>query len=471
MSDTFQEALQKRISVPIAVKWRRATSKWDLHQSDSAAIDGKTPFIPAAIQIECQESDLPLVRKQLKSLYPLQPRENRMTYPCGIRLSFAFAYNYGEFDRVPEESIATVRSLWHIQKYANMRIRSATINSILRHASKFQDQLYIKQPSGTLKECPSIKDTILAFTLPYKDNRGQSAPVFDSCELVQSPRGLVSEIWVTYRPQHAKYAFNALENMCLHVLNRSPHGSQAYIEKVFKKPHRMATSNKQWHEAHLMAYDQVYVQEGFSSQELADSLAEFSLDMEVVLQADAFKHMSKNVSKVDEGSAPHANTNDSQQLSALNSITTLRSDEESESSERFFRPQKPVDPELSYAAVTQSTAPLASTFSTKKEVKRGKRNSSKSSRLGSAVAVSQISSVSTMTSSAKNTRHASTKSSSSREEMDKLLASMRAEFDAELKRKLDDQAAYFYSMINPPSPASALPQSTTAHSDGGGQGP
>lgn len=132
LSDTFENELQLKTKFDLSMKWRRATVKWDLYSTDSEAEAGKRPFIPAAIMIECKEQELSLVRTILTRIYPMIKREDRFTYPCGIRLMFGHSYNPHEFERIQDESFENVKALWHIQKLANMRIRSASVHHIIR---------------------------------------------------------------------------------------------------------------------------------------------------------------------------------------------------------------------------------------------------------------------------------------------------------------------------------------------------
>jgi hypothetical protein len=258
---------------------------------------------------------------------------------------------------------------------------------------------------------------------------------------------------------------------------------------VFKKSHRLSTDGKTWHAEHLTVYETQMAQDGLSPQELELSLAEFNLDMDVVLKADALKHMIERSSENDDQLAPHAASNASQQISALNSITTLRSDDASVASTQFFRPPaKPVDSSVSFAAMVKKPGTNEPPKTHPTTQKKGRNKSTKSGRQSTqqppdrpttAVAVSQISSVSTLTSSAKNIDNPSTISITA-QDVEQLRSTLKADFDEELMRRLrlqeldnqqrfEAQSAFFQQMLQSILNKNDQEQSTTAQLDGGGQ--
>jgi hypothetical protein len=322
-SATFQRELSSYISRPVASKWRRAAATIDLHPDDRGTVDGKQAFIPSAICIECQEQDLPLVRVELQRVYPLRPKPNRFEYPRQVKASFCNTFNRYELDQVDELSKEIAKSLWHVQKLTNLRERYASIAPQLRKPYNYEALVRYDNDSY-----PSVRRLLLELTVPYKDSRGEHPAVFTSCDHVIPFDSTTLDVGVTYRPQHAKYAQNVLENMALHFEHQSG-CSQQYLVKVFRQAHLFLMSGRKWHEEHKKAYDPKHTQEGLSSQDLSHAMAEFNLDISVVLQ-DAAMAVSRAaaVEAGEEVSAPKAASNASQQLSMMNSIETLRAPEE-----------------------------------------------------------------------------------------------------------------------------------------------
>jgi hypothetical protein len=318
-SDKFQSELQSAISCPIASKWRRAAATIDLHQADTLPVNGKPAFLPSAICIECKESDLALVRAQLQHIYPLHPREDRFEYPRQTKASFCNTYNWYELDQVDDLSKEMAKTLWHIQLLTNQRERFASIALLLKKPHDYEYVVLLGQNSFT-----SVRRLLLKMKLPYPDSRGEFPSVFTSCDHNITFGTNDWDVGVTFRPQHAKYAQNVIENLALHLQNRSG-CSTAYLRKVLRSSHRIMMKGKRWHVAHQKAFDPKHMQEGLTTKDLTHALAEFNLDITVVLQ-DAAMAVSRAAAATDgDGvSAPRAASNASQQLSMMNSVTTFR---------------------------------------------------------------------------------------------------------------------------------------------------
>jgi hypothetical protein len=318
-SEDFERELQASISCPVALKWRRAAATIDLHKADSAAVGGKAAFLPSAICMECKESDLALVRAQLQNLYPLIQKADRFEYPRQTKATFCNTYNWYELEQVDEHSKDVAKALWHVQLLTNQRERYASIALLLKKPANYEYRVILGEDNF-----PSVRRLLLEMDVPYKDARGEYPSVFTSCDHNITPGTSDQDVGVTFRPQHAPYAQNVINNLAMHLQNRSG-CSIAYLKKVLRSSHRTMMQSKQWHVKHQKAFDPKHTQDGLSSKELSHALAEFNLDISVVLQ-DAAMAVSRvaEASVTDGVSAPKAASNASQQLSMMNSVTTFR---------------------------------------------------------------------------------------------------------------------------------------------------
>jgi hypothetical protein len=322
-SESFQEALPKYISRPVASKWRRAATTIDLHQADYATTNGKQAFIPSAICFECQEQDLALVRAQLQALYPLQPKPDRFDYPREAKATFCNTYNRYELDQVDEQSKETAKQLWHIQLLANQRERYVSFAHLLKKARHYARKVVIEG----IDFLP-VRRFLLDMTVPYTDSRGEHPSLFTSVDDVLPFDSSTRDYGVTFRPQHAKYAQNVIENLAMHFEYRCG-CSRDYILKVFKSEHIQMMRGKRWHVEHEKAFDPKNTQEGLSAIDLSLAMTEFNLDITVVLQDAAMAGSRAAATTEGDGvSAPREASNASQQLSMLNSITTFRAPDE-----------------------------------------------------------------------------------------------------------------------------------------------
>lgn len=351
LSDTLIKQLQQAVKFKISLQWRRAIVKWDLYAADAKSEDGKSSDIPHAILIECQEQEIKTCRRALQLLYPLRHRHDRFTYPCGIRLTFGHSYNGHEIDQVPEDSSNNIRSMWHIQKLANRRLRATSLSSIIRKPSQFESP--VQMADGTT--LGSLKSAILSLRVPYTDSRDLHPPVFDSVEsiLPRKGGGSIPEIWVVFRPQHAKYAGNVTDYLLLHLVHQLQ-TPDAYVTKLFKREHVRFSRDKNWHDEHKKVFEKGLMQVAYSQTELLHTMADFNFDMTVVHEDAAF--LATPADAADNVSAPVADGRDSQNLSIFQSLGTVRTaDEELEDSTQYYQPPRPVEAGLSYAQITQVT--------------------------------------------------------------------------------------------------------------------
>jgi hypothetical protein len=230
-SEAFQQELPNYISRPVASKWRRAATTIDLHPADYVSVNGKPAFIPSAICFECQEQDLALVRAQLQTLYPLRPKPDRFDYPRQAKATFCNTYNRYELDQVDEQSKGIAKSLWHIQLLTNQREWYASFAHLLRKPRNYENPVVIDGISF-----PSVRGLLLEMNVPYKDSRREYPAVFTSVDDVLPYDSSTWDVGVTFRPQHAKYAQNVIENLALHFKHRCGSTSK-YLKKVFKLEH------------------------------------------------------------------------------------------------------------------------------------------------------------------------------------------------------------------------------------------
>jgi hypothetical protein len=359
-SEAFQRDLSKYVSRPVASKWRRAAATTDLHSADYTSVAGKPAFIPSAICIECQEQDLALVRSELQNLYPLSSKSNRFTYPRQVKASFCNTFNRYELEQVDEMSKEFARSLWHIQLLTNLRERYASYTHILRKPRNYEHLVEV----DAITTYPSLRRLLLEMLVPYKDSRGEHPALFTSCDHGVQLESTAWDVGVTFRPQHARYAQNVMENLAMHIYHRSG-CTKEYVEKVFKRSHILSLRGKRWHEEHEKVYDPKHMQEGLSASELSHAMEEFNLDITVVLQ-DAAMAVSRSAAALDDGvSAPRAASNASQQLSLLNSITTFPApDEEMEATARVdLITQPPMTTTMNSQAWASRPSPAATRIS------------------------------------------------------------------------------------------------------------
>jgi hypothetical protein len=216
---------------------------------------------------------------------------------------------------------------------------------------------------------PSVRRLLLEMDVPYKDARGEYPSVFTSCDHNITPGTSDLDVGVTFRPQHAPYAQNVIDNLALHLQNRSG-CSTAYLKKVLRSSHRTMMQSKQWHVQHQKAYDPKHTQDGLSSKELSHALAEFNLDITVVLQDAAMAVSRVAEATVTDGvSAPRAASNASQQLSMMNSVTTFR-DQDADMADARTKDHivPPIDPKQtaknSWAAVRLNSPATLSAMTT-----------------------------------------------------------------------------------------------------------
>ncbi len=318
-SEAFKNDLSTYVSRPVASKWRRAAQTIDLHPADYVSEGGKQKFIPSAICFECQEHDLALVRTQLQTIYPIRIKSNRFEYPRQTRASFCNTYNRYELDQVDDHSKEVAKSLWHVQLLTNQRERYASIAHLLRHPSKYEATVMALHTQHL-----SVRRLLLEMKVPYEDDRGEYPWLFTSVDDALPFDSNTRDVGVTFRPQHAKYAQNAIEHLSMHF-EHSLGCNRAYLKKLFKSGHLQTMQGKKWHTEYKKAYDPKNIQEGMTQCDLSRMMTEFNLDMAVVLQ-DAAMAVSRPQDTVNDEdvSAPRAASNASQQLSRLNSITTMR---------------------------------------------------------------------------------------------------------------------------------------------------
>jgi hypothetical protein len=164
--------------------------------------------------------------------------------------------------------------------------------------------------------------------LPYTDARGEFPLLFTACDHVIPFDSTTLDVGVTFRPQHAKYAQNVIEHMAMHFRHQGGCPS-LYMAKMFKGAHVLMMRSKKWHPEHKKAYDPKHMQEGLSARDLSHAMAEFNLDISMVLK-DAAMAVSREAAapEADGVSRPKEASNASQQLSMLNSITTFRDADE-----------------------------------------------------------------------------------------------------------------------------------------------
>jgi hypothetical protein len=348
MSEVFTTALQNAIHQPIGLEWRKAVPSIDLLADDAKPGNNGRVDIPAAITVECRDGDEPTIRQRLTELFPAVPRADRFTYLCGIRMAFIHAYNLKEKDTVLPESRDNVARAWNLQKSANQKMRTASLNGIVRQPALFDQPVAI---DGYKHPVSGLKNAILSLTVPYMDSRKQYAPVFKSVEYTRQrvlQKWENPELFVVFLPQHEKYASNVIDNLALHLCHQLS-ASEAYLHKVFCKVHIRQQATRQWNAEHQKVFSLAHMSAAISDQHMAHHFADLNIDMSLVLQ-DAAKNGTAQEQNT-PGSVPKAS--DSQHLS-LGMASLLDANE----SDIFYRStatkSTPVTEGVSYATMLTS---------------------------------------------------------------------------------------------------------------------
>jgi hypothetical protein len=179
MSEEFINAIRQELKRPIGLEWRKAVPSIDLSDADAKPGANGCVDIPAAITVECWDGDEPAIRQRLTELFPAIPRDDRFTYLCGIRMVFIHAYNPKEKDTVLPESRDNVAQAWNLQKSANQRMRTASLNGIVRNPASFDKPVALDSSPLPMV---ALKNSILSLQVPYMDTRKKYASVFESVE-------------------------------------------------------------------------------------------------------------------------------------------------------------------------------------------------------------------------------------------------------------------------------------------------
>jgi hypothetical protein len=358
MSERFIKELSRELKRPIGLEWQKAVPSIDLSDDDAKPGCNGRVDIPSAIAVECRDGNEPAIRQRLTELFPAIPRKDRYSYLCGIRMAFIHAYNPKEKDTVLPESRDNVARAWNLQKSANQRMRTASLNGNVRHPAMFDRSVTLDAYDKPLS---SLKNRILSLRVPYVDTRKQYAPVFESVEYT---RRRVLQKWenpelvVVFLPQHEKYASNIIENLALH-LNHQLGTPEEYVHKVFCKVYVRQQATRTYDTQHCKVFSLAHMSAAISEQHMAHYFADLNLDMSLVLQ-DAAKKDTKP-GPTDAGSIPKAA--DSQHLSI--GMASLLGVDDMEA-DIFYRstPAKstPVTDSVSYASMLntpKATAPPA----------------------------------------------------------------------------------------------------------------
>jgi hypothetical protein len=157
---------------------------------------------------------------------------------------FIHSYNPKEKDTVLPESKDNVARAWNLQKSANSRLRTGSLNGIVRHPAMFDQQVVLDSFEDPVK---SLKTSILELRVPYMDTRKQYAHVFESVEYTRRrvlQKWEHPELFVVFLPQHEKYASNVIENMALH-LHHQLKAPEEYLQKLFRKVHIRQQATRQ----------------------------------------------------------------------------------------------------------------------------------------------------------------------------------------------------------------------------------
>jgi hypothetical protein len=247
MSDAFVKELRILTNQPIGLEWQKAVPSINLSDADAKPGANGRVDIPAAITVECRDGDEPVIRQRLTELFPAIPRGDRFSYICGIQMAFIHAYNPKEKDTVLPESRDNVARAWNLQKTANNRMRTASLNRIVRNPSMFDRQVSMDSQDSAF----SLKNSILTLRVPYMDTRKQYAPVFESVEYTHQQvlqKWENPELFVVFLPQHKKYASNVLDNLALHLQNQLG-APDEYLQKLFRKVHIRQQATRLWNAA------------------------------------------------------------------------------------------------------------------------------------------------------------------------------------------------------------------------------
>jgi hypothetical protein len=352
MSEVFIMELRKELKRPIGLEWRKAVPSIDLSDDDAKPGTNGRVDIPAAITVECRDGDEPAIRQRLTELFPAIPRADRFTYLCGMRLAFIHAYNPKEKDTVLPESRDNVARAWSLQKSANSRLRTASLNGIVRHPASFDRTITMDYDN---KRMHSLKNAILSLKVPYIDTRGQYASVFESAEYTRRrvlQKWENPELFVVFLPQHEKYASNVIDNLALHI-NHQLGAPEEYLNLVFHKVHVRQQATRTWNKEHKKVFSQAHMSAAISDQHMAHHFADLNLDMSLVLQ-DAAKKATTSGGK-GGGSIPKAS--ESQHLS-IGMVSLLGDDKSSDIFYRSAAQSTPVTDGMSYAAMLK-TPPIS----------------------------------------------------------------------------------------------------------------
>jgi hypothetical protein len=380
MSEALINEIKRELKRPIGLEWRKAVPSIDLSDNDAKPGANGRVDIPAAITVECRDGDEPTIRQRLTELFSALPRTDRFTYLCGIRMAFIHSYNPKEKDTVLPESRDNVARAWSLQKSANQRMRTASLNGIVRHPSMFDRKVHLDTQE---KPIFSLKSAILSLKVPYTDTRKVYAPVFESVEYTRRrvlQKWENPELFVVFLPQHEKYASNVIDNLAMH-LSHQLQAPAEYLHKLFRKVHMRQAATREWNSEHAKVFSPAHMSAAIPDQHMAHHFADLNLDMSLVLQDAAKKAAVQGTG--DAGSAPKAS--ESQHLS-IGMASLLGEDDKA--SDIFYRsaPAKstPVSESVTYASMvttpTTQTAPAKSAQPTPKTTSPTTRTSRSRSR-------------------------------------------------------------------------------------------
>jgi hypothetical protein len=268
-------------------------------------------------------------------------------------MAFIHAYNPKEKDTVLPESRDNVARAWNLQKSANQRMRTASLNGIVRHPASFDQPVSLDAHATAF---PPLKNAILSLQVPYVDTRQRYAPVFESVEYTRRrvlQKWEHPELFVVFLPQHEKYASNVIENLALH-LNYQLSTPQEYLNKVFRRVHIRQQATRIWDKNHKKVFSQAHMSAAISEQHMAHHFADLNIDMALVLQ-DAAKKATTSGGK-GGGSIPKAS--ESQHLSI--GMASLLGEDDMDA-DIFYRSgaakSTPVTDVVSYAAMVSTQTP------------------------------------------------------------------------------------------------------------------
>jgi hypothetical protein len=273
LTPALERDITSAILTPVSLKFRRAAKNIDLFEDTYATKDGITPDLPMAICIDCSTTDLDVVRRALRLLFPIIRKPDRSAYPRGLQYIFVYSFNPGE---TPTEATKqAVGRFWILQGKVNKAEITQSITGLFRTPTDLSNAIVTDT-----KRYISPRQALLNLRCEYV-NGDPSKYLFTSVEYTTHPQTGQSNLKVTFRPLHKDYAKNVIQYLSRHfeVIYQFP---PVYTTHVFTNSHLLATTGIDYCKDTGFCFDPELVQDGLPDALCTEFAAEFEFDLSLI---------------------------------------------------------------------------------------------------------------------------------------------------------------------------------------------